>query len=91
MITPHQRHKLLRADRTRDAGWIAAVIEDLLEVNPTATLLEVEQEFRDAGAKSYLVATPERFEIVFGLPAMLAAVGAAGMTPEENRAMLAGQ
>jgi len=27
---------------------------------------------------------------VFGMPAMLAALAAAGMTPEENRAALAG-
>ena len=55
-LTPNQRHKLLMADRTHDAGWIAAVIEDLLEANPTVTLLEIEQELRDAGAQTYLIA-----------------------------------
>jgi hypothetical protein len=40
---------------------------------PTVTLLEVDQVLRDADAQSYLVATTERFEIVFGMAAIAAA------------------
>jgi hypothetical protein len=91
-LTPNQRHKLLMADRTHDAGWIVAVIEDLLEANPTVTLLEIEQELRDAGAQTYLIAGSGKFQVVTGgRLAMLWAVAAAGMTVEQNRAALAGQ
>ena len=80
------------ADRTHDAGWIVAVIEDLLEANPTVTLLEIEQELRDAGAQTYLIAGSGKFQVVTGgRLAMLWAVAAAGMTVEQNRAALAGQ
>jgi len=62
------------------------VIEDLIEANPDTTLIEVEQEFRDAG----LVAHPGKFQVVTGgRLAMLWAVGAAGMTVEQNRTALA--
>jgi hypothetical protein len=92
-LTPKQRHKLLMADRTHDADWIAAVIEDyLFEANPEMTLLEIDQELRDAGAQSYLIAAgPRKFRVVTtGRLAMLWAVAAAGMTAEQNRAALAG-
>ena len=73
---------LLLADRSHDTAAIAAAIEVALRDNPNASLLEIEMAFRDL--------TTERLEIVFGMPAMLAALAAAGMTPEENRAALAG-
>ena len=37
------------------------------------------------------VAADERFAVVIGMPAMLAAVAAVGMTPLENRIALAGK
>jgi hypothetical protein len=42
-------------------------------------------------AAAYLVATTEGFEVVLGMMAMLAAVGKAGVTPEQNRAALGGK
>ena len=33
-FSPKQRHKLLMAERTRDAAWITTVIEELIEANP---------------------------------------------------------
>jgi hypothetical protein len=81
---------LLLADRSHDTAAIAAAIEVALRDNPNASLLEIEMAFRDSASTTYLVLTTERLEIVFGMPAMLAALAAAGMTPEENRAALAG-
>lgn len=78
------------ADRSHDTAAIAAAIEVALRDNPNASLLEIEMAFRDSASTTYLVLTTERLEIVFGMPAMLAALAAAGMTPEENRAALAG-
>ena len=82
ILNPHQRRRLLVADRSRDAG-VAAVTE-VLAANP-----DVEIAFGDASAQSYLIAC-ERLSIVFGMQAMLAAVTAAGMTVKQNRAALAG-
>ena len=91
-ITPKQRLKLRMADRTHDAAWITAVIEDLLAANPETTLLEIDQEFRDAGSPTYLIASPDKLEVITGgRLAMLRAVGAAGMTVKQNRAALAGR
>jgi hypothetical protein len=47
------------------------------------TLDEIEGALRDAAGSAYVVAG-ERFEVVIGMPAMLAAVAAVGMTPLEN-------
>jgi hypothetical protein len=41
-LSPNQRHELLMVDRTHDDGWVTAVVENLLEVNPTIMLLELE-------------------------------------------------
>jgi hypothetical protein len=80
------------ADRTRDATWIAVVIEDLLDANPGTTLPEIDQELRDAGSQSYLIASLGEFRVVTGgRLAMLRAVAAAGMTVEQNRTALAGK
>ena len=84
-LDPKQRHKLLMADRTGDAAWITAAIEHLVAADPTVTLDEIEGALRDAAGSAYLVAD-ERFEVVIGMPAMLAAVGAAGVTAAEKRA-----
>jgi hypothetical protein len=88
MLDPKQRHKLLLADRTRDAGWITAVVKNLLAADPTVTLAEVEAAFRDAASSTYLIAG-DPFEVVIGMPGMLAAVAAAGRSIEGNRAALA--
>ena len=89
-ISPKQRHKLLMAERTRDAAWITTVIEELIEANPDTTLMDVDQEFRDAGSQTYLVARQCKFQVVTGgRLAMLWAVSAAGMTVEQNRTALA--
>jgi hypothetical protein len=85
-LSVKQRHKLLMTDRTRDAAWIAAVVENLLEAKPTVTLPGIDQVFRDGAAQTYLIAGAE-FSIVLGMPATLA-VAAAGMTIEQNRAFL---
>ena len=89
-LDPKQRHKLLMADRTRDAAWITAAIEHLVAADSTVTLDEIEGALRDAAGAAYVVAG-ERFEVVIGMPAMLAAVAAFGMTPLENRVALAGK
>jgi hypothetical protein len=88
MLDPKQRHKLLMADRTRDTAWITAVIENVLAADRTVTLAEVEAVFRDAAAASYVIADGTAFRILIGMPAMLAAVAAAGMTPAANRTTL---
>ena len=91
-LTPDQRHKLLMADRTHDAVWVAVVIEDLVAANPEITLLEIDQEFRDAASQTYLIATPGTtpgFEVVLSGFAFRRQVAAAGMTLAQNRAALA--
>ena len=45
--------------------------------------------FRDAGARAYVIAGPE-LTIVLGMGAWRAALGRASVSPEENRAALAG-
>ena len=90
MLNPHQRRRLLAADRSRNAGVVTAAITEVLAANPDADLFDVEIAFRDGGAHSYLIAG-ERLSIVFGMQAMLAAVTAAGMTVKQNRAALAGK
>ena len=87
-LDPKQRHKLLMADRTGDAAWITAAIEHLVAADPTVTLDEIEGALRDAAGSAYVVAG-ERFEVVIGMPAMLAAVATVGMTPLENWVALA--
>ena len=89
-LSPKQRHRLLMAVRVRDAAWVAAVIEDVVAANPETALLEIDQEFRDAGSQTYLIAGPGKFQVVTGgRLAMLWVVGVAGMTVEQNRAALA--
>jgi hypothetical protein len=87
MLTAGQRNMLLVADRTRRAEVVAAVIGDVLDQG-LATPLDIELAFRDARAETYLIAGDE-LAIVFGMPAWLAALKAAGVTPEDNRAKLA--
>ncbi len=68
------------------------VIEDLLKANPETTLLEIDQELRDARSQSYLIASPGKFRVVIGgRLTMLHAVAAVGMTVEQNRAAVAGK
>jgi hypothetical protein len=92
LLTPKERHKLRMADRTHDAAWITAVIEDLLQANPDITPLEIEKELRDAGSQTYLVAGPRKFQVITGgRLSMMRAVTAAGMTVAQNSAALAGK
>ena len=91
MLDPKQRHTLLKADRTQDVTWIRAAIEHLMAADPDMTLVEVEDVLRAAAGTAYLIGTAEGFEVVMGMPAMLAAVAAAGMTAELNRAVLAAE
>ena len=75
---------LLLADRSHDTAAIAAAIEVALRDNPNASLLEIEMAFRDSASTTYLVLTTERLEIVFGMPALLAALAAAGMSRKKT-------
>jgi hypothetical protein len=88
MITSKQRHKLLMADRTGDAAWITAAIEHLVAADPTVTLDEIEGVLRDAAGSAYVIGTADRFEVVIGMPAWLAALAEARVTAAENRAAL---
>jgi len=88
MITSKQRHKLLMADRTGDAAWITAAIEHLVAADPTVTLDEIEGALRDAAGSAYMIGTADRFEVVIGMPAWLAALAEARVTAAENRAAL---
>ena len=90
MITPKQRRKILLADQTRDAAWITAAIEHLLAADPTVTLLDIEIAFRDGGAYSYVIAGQGKMvQVVLGMKDWLAALKAAGLSPDANRAALA--
>jgi len=88
MITSKRRHKLLMADRTGDAAWITAAIEHLVAADPTVTLDEIEGVLRDAAGSAYVIGTADRFEVVIGMPAWLAALAEARVTAAENRAAL---
>jgi hypothetical protein len=93
-LSPKQRHKLLMADRTHDAAWIAVVIEDLLAGNPDTSLPEIDYELRSAAAQAYLVAvrdTAAGFEVVLGEFTFPRRLAATRMTAEQNRAALAGK
>jgi hypothetical protein len=81
------------ADRSRDVGQITVVIEHALAANPDANLFDVELAFRDAACAAYVIAGPAKtFHVVTGgLSAMLAALGAAGVSPKANRTALAGK
>jgi hypothetical protein len=77
---------LLVADRTRKIDVIAAIVDVVMSEGATAA--EVEQAFRDGSAQSYLIAD-DKLTIVLGMKEMLAAVGEANMTPDQNRQALA--
>ena len=90
---------------TRRLEWrqalraIGAILAAMLDPKQRHTLLkadrtqevEVEDVLRAAAGTAYLIGTAEGFEVVMGMPAMLAAVAAAGMTAEMNRAVLAAE
>jgi hypothetical protein len=86
-VTARHRHMLLVADRTKDVDVIAGVVDAVMAEGVTA--VEVEQAFRDGAAQSYLIASDDDISIVFGIKEMLAAVGEANMTPDQNRQALA--
>jgi hypothetical protein len=78
---------LLVADRTRDVDVIAGVVDSVMAEGVTA--IEVETAFRDGAAQSYLIVDSDDVSIVLGMQEMLAAVGEANMTPDQNRQALA--
>jgi hypothetical protein len=78
---------LLVADRTKDVDVIAGVVDSVMAEG--ATPIEIETAFRDGAAQSYLVADDDDISIVLGMKEMLAAVGEANMTPDQNRQALA--
>jgi hypothetical protein len=86
-VTARHRHMLLVADRTRKIDVIAAIVDVVMSEGATAA--EVEQAFRDGSAQSYLIANDDKLSIVLGIKEMLAAVGEANMTPDQNRQALA--
>jgi hypothetical protein len=90
-LDPRQRHAVLKADRTKDASWVRAVIEQLRSADPTVTLLEVEQTLRAAAGSAFLVADDAGFRIVVGMKAWVAELDKLGRTPEQNRQALAGE
>ena len=92
-LTADQRHALLLADCSRDVGQITVVIEHVLAASPDADLFDVELAFRDAACAAYVIAGPGKtFHVITGgLPAMLAAVAAAGRLIKKNRAALANE
>jgi len=85
-VTARHRHMLLVADRTRKIDVIAAIVDVVMSEGATAA--EVEQAFRD-GSAHYLIANDDKLTIVLGMKEMLAAVGEANMTPDQNRQALA--
>jgi hypothetical protein len=88
-LTADQRHALLLADRSRDVGQITVVIERVLAAND-ANLFDIEMAFRDTACAAYVITGPSKaFHVITGgLPAMLAAVAAAGRSIEKKRAAL---
>jgi hypothetical protein len=90
-LDPKQRHRLLIADRTRDPDAVTAVIAALRNENRGPTLAEIEDALRAAAGVSYLIRTAEGFEVVIGFAASRRALAKAGITPEQNRAALAGK
>ena len=91
MLDPKQRHKLLVADRTKDASWVRASIEHLMAADPDMSLDEVEDVLRAGAGTAYLISTAEGFEVAIGFAASRRALADVGMTAEQNRQALAGE
>ena len=89
MLDPKQRHKLLTADRTKDASWVRAAIEHMMSADPDVTLDEIEDVLRAGAGTAYLVGTAEGFEVAIGFAASRRALAEAGMTVNQNRLALA--
>ena len=65
-------------------------LRHLLAADPTVTLLDIEIAFRDGGAYSYVIAGQGKMvQVVLGMKDWLAALKAAGLSPDANRAALA--
>jgi hypothetical protein len=90
-LSLQHRHAVLLADRTRDVRTITTVITEVLAANPETTPLDIEIALRAATGQAYLVAnsTTAGFGIVLGTPAWQAALADAGLTVEQNWAVLA--
>ena len=87
MLNPKQRHKLLTADRTKDASRVRAAIEHLMAAD--LGLHEIEDVLRAGAGTAYLIGTAEGFEVAIGFAASRRALAEAGMTVEQNRLALA--
>ena len=89
MLDPKQRHKLLTADRTKDASWVRASIEHLMAADLDVSLHEIEDVLRAGAGTAYLIGTAEGFEVAIGFATSRRALAEAGMTVEQNRLALA--
>ncbi len=89
MLDPKQRHKLLTADRSKDASWVRAAIEHMMSADPDVTLDEIEDVLRAAAGTAYLIGTAKGFEVAIGFAASRRALAEAGMTVNQNRLALA--
>jgi len=62
----------------------------VLASDPSVTLLDIELALRDGGAYSYVIACQGKMvQVVLGMKDWLAAIKAAGLSPDANRAALA--
>jgi hypothetical protein len=84
-----ERRDLLRIEQSRDADAIGAAIEAVLDDNPDADLLEIEQTFRAAASTAYLVATADGFTVIVGMKNWVSELDRLGRSPEQNRQALA--
>ena len=84
MLRADQRHALLLADRSHDAGLIRETINRVLNDNASVTLLDCEMAFRDAAASTYLVAGEAGLMICGSMSDALAALRDAGSNPGQN-------
>jgi hypothetical protein len=89
MLGPKQRHKLLTADRTKDASWVRAAIEHLMAADLDVSLDEIEDALRAGAGTAYLIGAAEGFEVAIGFAASRRALAEAGMTVNQNRLALA--
>ena len=80
MLDPKQRHKLLTADRTKDASWVRAAIEHMMSADPDVTLDEIEDVLRAAAGTAYLIGTAKGFEVAIGFAASRRALDRLGMS-----------
>jgi len=89
-LTARQRRALLQIQQSHDANAIAPVIRALLAENSDTNLLEIDQMLRADASTAYLIAIPDGFMVVVDMKNWMIELARLGRTPEQNRAMLAG-